>query len=362
MVKAVRLNLIAMVLFLIPNQCYSRQSSEQLVSPGLLEHAKLKLVWDTKLPLHGSEDLEQIFILSNRIYVLSDHNYMVSLNRKNGKVVFSRPFAPIGLPVLGLSLYKDQVLSIAGNKLIQINHDFGTVLDSKALEFNAVCPAARNDSYFYIGGVDRRIHALRATDKVQIFQVASQSDSLATSVIADDAFIIFATKAGDVICIEPDKPRRLWQFNASDAVVGSIIRDEGSLFVASKDTNIYKIDIFTGELIWKSKTAVILETSPHIGQRAIYQNLGPNGLMAIDKESGKVLWQLAEGLGLLAESGEKSYVMTNNKMLVVMDNKEGRRLYSVNFARVSKYATNCLDSLIYITDDSGRIACIAPVE
>jgi hypothetical protein len=47
--------------------------------------------------------------------------------------------------------------------------------------------------------------------------------------------------------------------------------------------------------------------------------------------------------------------------LVVMDNKKAKQLYLVNFAGVSRYASNVADSRIYIADKSGRIACFKPI-
>jgi outer membrane protein assembly factor BamB len=85
-------------------------------------------------------------------------------------------------------------------------------------------------------------------------------------------------------------------------------------------------------------------------------------LTALDKENGKALWQLAGGVDLLAEAGGKAYVITDKKTLVVMDNKKGTQLYSVNFAGVSKYTTNTKDSKMYIANEDGRVACIKPME
>jgi len=45
-----------------------------------------------------------------------------------------------------------------------------------------------------------------------------------------------------------------------------------------------------------------------------------------------------------------------------MDNAKARKLYSVNFAHVSKYAANAMDDKIYIADKRGRIACLEPTE
>ena len=53
-----------------------------LVSPELLRHAGFEMVWANELPMKKTESLERLFILGNRIYALSDRNFMVSLNRE----------------------------------------------------------------------------------------------------------------------------------------------------------------------------------------------------------------------------------------------------------------------------------------
>jgi outer membrane protein assembly factor BamB len=163
--------------------------SRHLVWPKLLEAADLKILWENKLPMKKTESLERLFIIDNRIYVLSDRNYMVCLNREKGNVIFSRSVANAGLPVVGLELYKDELFSIVGNKLVEINPEFGTERSVKRLEFGVVCPAARNSLYFYIAGSDRRMHALRAEDKVKVFEAAAKDDSMISSIVADENFV-----------------------------------------------------------------------------------------------------------------------------------------------------------------------------
>lgn len=334
---------------------------QRLVSPELLEQAKLKIEWENKLPMEETERLERLFILGSRIYALSDHNYMVSLNREKGRVVFSRSFAPVGFTMLGLKLYKDELISIIGNELVEINPDFGTELRRKRLGFGVTCPAARNGSYFYVAGADRRLRTLRAKDKVKLFEVAAEGTI--TSIVADDNFVVFATDAGSVTAMKPDKRKLLWQFDAGDGIVGPIVRDGESLFVASKDTYVYKLNVRDGTTpVWKYQTGAVLDRCPRVTQEVVYQYVHYKGLSAIDKESGVLIWQLPEGIDLLAEANGKAYVMTNARTLVVMDNKRAKRLYSVNFARVSRYAANVADSKIYIADEEGRIACLRPVE
>ncbi|MHC4659659.1 MAG: outer membrane protein assembly factor BamB family protein [Planctomycetota bacterium] len=309
------------------------------------------------------ESLEQLFILGNRIYALSDHNYIVSINREKGNFVFSRPFAPPGFGVLGLEHYKDRLISMVGNRLVEINPETGTELRSKRIGYGVTCPVARNSSYLYVAGADRRLRTYRAEDRVKLFEVAAQNDSLITSVIADDRLVVFATDVGNVISITPDRPEQVWQFDAADGIVGPIVRDGESLFVASKDTYVYKLNIRRGSPpVWKYQAEAILNKAPRVTREVVYQYVRDKGLTAIDKKTGKFMWQVKEGLDLLAEAKGRAYVIKKSSELVVMDNKRKRQLYSVNFAGVSRYAANVADSKIHIADEAGRIACLRPVE
>jgi outer membrane protein assembly factor BamB len=338
------------------------EGSHWLVSPELLEHSKLELVWEGKLPMKASESLEQLYILGKHIYGLSDRNYMVSLNREKGNVIFSRSVAPAGLPVVGLSLYEDELFSIIGNDLTQMNPEFGTELSSTRLTFGIACPAVRNSGYFYVAGTDRRIRGFRSDDKVKVFEAAAKNDSRVTSVVADEDFIVFGTDAGNVVSVKAGRPVHLWQFDAADSVAGSIVRDGRALFVASKDTNVYRLDVYRGKLVWKYQAGAVLDEGPVVTQGVVYQSVREKGMAAIEKASGKFMWQLKGGASLLTESGGKAYVITDIGELVVMDNKKAKRLYSVNFSGVSRYVTNLNDSMIYIADEDGRIACIRPIE
>ena len=341
-------------------------SSQWLVSPKLLEHANLKILWKKPLPIKKAESLEQLLILGNRVYAISDQNYTVSLNRENGNMIFGRVVAPDGLPAVGLRLYGDELISIAGTKVIEIDPESGVQLKAVDVGFSIACPAARNSSYFYLSGVDRRLHTLRAEDKVQIFEVAAENESMITSILAHDISVIFTTDAGNVISIMPDRPRRLWQFDAADGINGPIFRDGMSLFFASKDTNVYRVDMVglpeKTQLVWKYQTAGVLEKAPRVTREVVYQCVPRKALTAIDRENGTLLWSVPGGVDLLAEARGRAYVITKNRMLVVMDNLSTKKLYSVNFAEVSIYAANLVDSKIYVADERGRIACLQPVE
>ena len=178
--------------------------------------------------------------------------------------------------------------------------------------------------------------------------------------MADQDFVIFATDKGNVICIKADKPAKLWQFDAPAAVVGPLVRDANSLYFACRDTNIYRLNL-SGDLVWKYQTQAVLDITPLLGAKVIYQYITDVGLISVNKETGKQIWQVDNGVGLLAESGDKAFVITKAGVIVAMDNAKAKQLYSVNIGKSVKFAVNTIDSKIYIADAQGRLACLEPI-
>ncbi len=371
MLKIVRFGIILLLsvsaLWLTQNSFAGQSNSKPLISQELLKHARLKLLWDNELPIKENESLDRLLPLGNHLYAFSDRNFVLSLNQKNGRIIFGRTIEPAGLPIMGVNLYDNELIYVSSNsKIVQINAQSGVVLNATDVGISISCPVARNSSYFYLAGTDKRLHAIHVKNKVQAFEVAAENESVITSVTADESFVIFATAAGNIICIASNLPRRLWQFDASKAIAGPIIRDGMSLFFANKDTNVYRVDMVgmpeKKRLIWKYQTAAVLEDAPIVTQGIVYQHVKGKGLTAINKNTGSALWQVPGGIDLLTEASNKAYVITNRRTLVVMDNVRAKKLYTVNLTGVTKHASNIKDDKIYIADNLGRIACLQPVE
>ena len=338
--------------------------SSQILAPDLLDHAGLKTTWDQKLPLKEGEKFVSVTLLGDRLYLRSDRNYLWSLDRAKGNVVFSRSIAPTGIPVLGLTAYENSLISVVGNKLVELDINSGREQRVSDLELSIVAPPVRNNEFFYVGAADRRLHVFQAKDLVRIFPVTADDDSLITTVVADDSFVAFGTSAGDLVGMAPDAPKKLWQFKAPEAVSGAVIRDGSSFYFASTDTNVYRVDVTEGTgatMAWKYQTEAVLDRPPQVTKDFVYQYAVGRGLTAIAKQTGKAAWSLPEGMDLLAEAGARAYVITKTHTLAVMDNATGKKLFSVNFAPVTKHAANTTDARIYIMDETGRVACLEPI-
>jgi len=335
-----------------------------MISPSLLDHAHLRSVWEQTLPLKKGEKFVAITLLGDRLYLRSDQNYLWSLDRAKGEVVFSRSIAPPGIPVLGLTPYENTLISVIGNKLVELDIGSGKEQRVSDLELSIVAPPVRNGEFLYVGATDRRLHVFRVKDLVRIFPVTADDDSLVTTVVADDSGVAFGTDAGDLVGMMPDAPKKLWSFKAPRAVAGPVIRDGSSFYFASKDTNVYRVDVAddgSAGLTWKYQTEAVLDRPPQVTKDFVYQYALGRGLTAIAKQTGKAAWLLPEGIDLLAEAGTRAYVITKNHTLAVMDNAAGKKLFAVNFAPVTGHAANTMDAQIYLTDETGRVTCLEPI-
>ena len=341
----------------------AQDTFECFISKDLLDHAGLSLVWQNALPIRKGEKLDTMQLLDERLYVRSDRNYTWSLDRNNGKVIFSRAIAPVGFPILGWTAYTDRLICVIDNRLVQLDVETGVEKQVTDPGWSIVAPPVRNSKFFYISAADRRLHALRAKDMVQLFQVAAENDSLITTVLADEDKVVFGTDAGNLLAVKADGPVKLWEFKAVEAIAGPVIPDANSYFFADKDMSVYRVDVdasFKVDLAWKYQTEGVLDRPPQVTKAVVYQYAPARGLTAINKQSGQTMWALREGVDLLAEAAGKAYVITKEKTLTVMENATGRKLYWVNFAPVLHSAANTADAKIYVADAQGHVACLAP--
>ncbi|MBC8481459.1 MAG: PQQ-binding-like beta-propeller repeat protein [Planctomycetes bacterium] len=333
----------------------------KLVSEDLLSTGGFDVCWQNKLPFREGEKLSQFYVVDDSLYALSSENYMVSMNRISGGTFFNKQLEKAGIPIMKLRPFKNDLYLIIGTELVELARHSGDVKGSTRLGFGVSCPPSRNSGYFYVADTNRRLRYLRAKDKVKLFEIAATNESIITSVTSEEKFVIFATAEGDVIKLSSSSRKSFWEFKASDGIIDPLTIRNGSVFFTSKDTNVYRVNLKTGLLVWKQHCGAIVKDSPKVTENTVYQFLGEDGLAAFDVESGKLLWKMAEVKEFLTEVDGKAFVMTKASRLAAIDNKAGEILYSINLADVKMTATTTNDSYIYIADEDGRVACIKPI-
>ncbi len=337
--------------------CYA----SAVVSPALLNQAGLEIVWQNSLAMEKNEKVQNIWLENDRIFVLTDINYIFCLDRNTGKLIVSTPVAKPGLPVLKPVLLNGTAYIVAGNTMVTVDVASGVVLTRENINFVVTAAPAVNNTYFYTPSIDKKLNAISLENKRTVFKVSADDGSAITSVVADDRSVIFSTNGGSVVAMDTQKPKKLWQFDAVLAITADIVKRNHQIYVAGRDTNVYKIDAANGKKMWNFYAGSALESSPRVTDDVVYQFAVGKGLYAIATKNGKQLWRLPEGIDLLAESGNRAYIIDKTGTCSVMDNKTGKKIESINFLNVAKSVANTNDNKIYIMDSKNNLTCIKPV-
>ncbi|MFH1614717.1 MAG: PQQ-binding-like beta-propeller repeat protein [Planctomycetota bacterium] len=334
------------------------QVQDSIISHEILNKAAMRLVWQNAVALKQAEQIERLIPYGDTIYVLTDQNYLFALDRVRGTFRFGITLGPKHIPVFGPEFYEKELLVISGAKLLEIDADFGTIKRTTDLPFRASCAAVRNVMYIYAGGTDKRVHALNAETAVPSFQAMADDGSAITSVTTLANTVIFTTDTGYVVNILPTEPVLSWQLKAVRGIPVPVAQDKNWVIVSSDDTNVYKLSRVTGQLMWKFHSGARLVDQAALTENYVYQYARQKGLYIIDNKSGKQIWLEPTGRAILTEIDDIAYIITWNNRIIIIDNKNVKKLGEVDFSGIRRYVTNSQESRVYVADQLGRVACI----
>jgi outer membrane protein assembly factor BamB len=348
---------VLVCLIVLPTVC------KAAIDEKMLKQAKLELAWQNAISLNANEKVQRINVLGDNLYILTNTNYLFCLDRNTGKLVFGDSIAEAGLPVFEPIVYKNIAYIVAANKLIGMDLQQGAEFCNKEIPFLVSSPAAVNSSYFYFAGKDHLLHASDPKNLREIFKASSSSKSDITSILATENEVFFATQDGNVLCMAASGPKKIWQYDAVGEITAGLVKNGNWIYASGKDTNLYKINAEKGNLAWKFRSGAILTQSARATETVVYQYAPLKGLFAVDANSGKQIWFSPEAVDLLAQdsSSNTAYIINRNKTCTVMDNKQAKKIYTINFASITKFGVNTSDSKMYIMEGK-NISCIMPIK
>lgn len=83
----------------------------------------------------------------------------------------------------------------------------------------------------------------------------------------------------------------LWKFKTGAEVTSSAAISQGRVFIGSSDTNVYALDLRTGEKRWSYATQDAVEAAPCVIEETVYIGSGDGFLYALEAESGQLKWK-----------------------------------------------------------------------
>ena len=338
-------------------------AADELVSHTLIRQAGWTYNWQLNLPIKEGEVIDNIGVMGPNLYALTSTNVLFCVDREAGRTRFAIQLSAGQLPICRPLYYDEKFWFIVGSEMIVFDPKIGQVsTKQKFIEIGNTfeCGIARNTDHVYVTGSDNRLHVYNVDGYWHEFGVTADNDSPIISVLATDDIVVFATREGNVVGINPNEAEKYWQFDATGKIKSEIVLDGESVYVGSQDSKLYKLDMEQGKLAWRHPfhSGAPIRHPFTVGKELIYLYNPLNGLYGVNKETGKPVWQVPSGKAMVCEKDDKAFVFATPGILKVMDNEKGKELYSVNFAQVQIHARNIMDDKMYLADTKGRVMSV----
>ncbi len=365
LLKLLTLSILSISLFGCSNadSSYNQTSSDpMLLSNSLLKDAELSITWQNNIPLKSDESVSKFFVVDNYLYIITDTNTLFCIDRSNGRIHFVKKFAAASLPVEGPVKDGDDLYFTVGLELLRLTPTTGELIKKFDFSETPTAPIAMNKENYYIAGPDMFVHCVNREQEYAVYSVSSCTWTPIISINATESMLVMVTSKGNVFATSPRNTTKYWRFDLGGGLEARALYDNNKIYLASLDSNIYKLGLSRGTLEWKIPLGDELSSEPVIAGDLLYVYASSQGLYAISPEDGRIVWQEKDGEKLLSRAKLRSYVFTKSKDISVLDNRTGKNLYKLDTAVVDYAATNIFDSSIYVMDKSGKLIRIDEID
>ncbi len=154
---------------------------------------------------------------------------------------------------------------------------------------------------------------------------------------------------------------RLWPIQQVGPVRDRPAHHGDNLYVATMGQSLYCFDLNTGSRRWRRRMAASLSEAPQATGESVYQPVPGSGVDRLDPASGRVRWDVPEGMDLLAEHASLVWLMSNRYSLLGCSRKDGKILHEIP-CRADLWIANTVDDAIFIGTAEGHLACIRPAD
>ncbi len=329
------------------------------IPDDILRKSGLEVVWPfADLMMHSDDRISEVYCHQGQLYIYSSKHYIISLNGSNGTINWTRVLPYAGLEHPPISFYGGLLTIMQGNVYMELRTSDGEIVRTLELPLDVTTAPVRNEELLFVGASDRRFYAVRLRDGVRLGRIICEKMPFGPAAI-EDGRVFFTTLDNTIYAIEAENHRLLMNIPVGSRLAGVAV-NAGQCFVPSADTSLYCLNAKTNNPIWRRLCGGALEELPALTDRYVYQPVAHKSLICLDRSDGKLLWELNEGEGFIAQNGTQSYVLTNRNELTVMDNATGKRVMSFFLTNIDLYATNTEDATLYLASDTGDVLTLRP--
>ncbi len=360
----------------------------QLVTSEVLTEADLNYFWTLHLDLPDGESLLRLSLVDENLYVVTDRNYLYTLDAASGAVKWSyRLGSPamksyrvyhasdVVLPERRLTIQEiaedrlgpsaepvDVVLVNTLTKLHVFDRSNGQVLREVKFDFTANTGPACDGRSAFIGSSEELVYSVRLASATHLW--SEPSGSLAGAPEYTEGFLFVANEQGRLHCIKPGfHAARQWTKELSGKVAGGFHADQRGLFLGTDENFLYGLVPESGETLWEPFiTQGPINRPVQVGANSVFAYADGDRFYAVNLTTGQQRWAHPAGRRVLAAIRGTIYLLDRDRNLHLVDEVLGTDRTTLPLVGMDLFADNAVAPAIYTATRDGRVFCIRPDE
>ncbi len=321
----------------------------------LLDATGMEVAWVAPV---ADETVRNVWWIDKHIFVETESNRLYCIDPANGYIRWRYQLrSPTNVhPVLA----EDTVYAIAENTVHAIDLETGYAKWRSRPKF-PISSAPFVGEYLYCGSWNFAFHALRK--KTDYFKWRVGSGGVISSQGYFQAGIAcFASEDGNVYAYNPSRHKNVWTFHTTGRIQADLIVDGNILYVGSCGFSVYAIDIRYGKKKWRFRCNSPIKQNMQISKVAVYATSEDEGLFAISRESGEMKWFVPNGRKLVALTPDRAYVSLVNGKLCAVDRASGKILWERYQGKFRDYIAAADSGVVLGLVGGGQIAALRQKE
>ncbi len=374
------------------------------VDEAALARAGLEISWRLALPMRPAEQVTRVSLLDEHLYALTDRGELFAIRAESGLVRWQRPIirpgdvlfplthaaAEQGLgPVVATTPAWVAILDReTGREIPFVDPQTGQKRENLSLDTAPNTSMVADANYLYGAMVNMQFVAYQRKDGFVRWTIgAGATASIAPRLLpgrvlfASDKgrFVMVSTEGADigmvvwkdqvataplerVIGLTSRQREKLWPKEATTTPIEPLFVSPTHLIFAAMDQIVYSIDPRTGpvegQVRWRHGLTRRPSEGPAVVGDLVFQEDPGQGLLAIDRQSGRLRWLLPRGRRLLARAADAAYALGTDGLLVVADAATGAIRDRIPGSGARFAPTNPANDAVFLADRGGRIVCI----
>ncbi|MCB9867025.1 MAG: PQQ-binding-like beta-propeller repeat protein [Phycisphaerales bacterium] len=346
-------------------------AQQSLLSQSDLDKLGYFKFWSMQLEMGRARAVTGAYVLDDSLYITTDSGDVHALDANAGLLRWAQNAAENVYEIFPPTHFlapdgRGLVVITTSPRTLIIDRYAGDIVADMPLEMATSCSAVAADDRIYFGSSDGHFYAMRWTDPrtnraVQLWRVIAGGPVTSDPVLVnnnDD--IIFASQGGSVYdCTAVGKILN-WQARTGGPIIGNIAVDGPGVFAASADRSLYRYNLISGALEWRSRFPEPLNEGPTVSGGVAFQYCRGEGLTALDAQSGDVLWKRIEGRRFVCRGVDYAMILDNTNTLLRVDINTGEVKGHARLPKTAVPVTNVHDNTIYLAANSGSVFCAKP--